>query len=434
MKFWGKQKNKTVVANEVEQVPKTDYKELYKITKKELENQQKKVANEKRKEQNDAKLVENLRKELALKKEEAYNFSTSLKEAESQINNWEKKWEQENQTNKKLEEEMTRLRIEKKKLSDVINGFKGAKHAAFHKKSEAEGKLKSLSGLFKMQKKELKQRDQLINQKNRQINELKRKANSASLDMNDIPKLLNHLTERLTSKTFNKYGNLTQLIKKHRKIKGYFAVGENSNHIEEESLEYGYITKKDADLPDNFYFTTINQEEYRIVPPENLAHKIGKAVSAAINKEEKTAYIVWSYDTPDEMLDDNRKEKVKKRVEKKEETEKEYPFIGPISVLLVTSKNGVKFRDQLAKCGVKATWVDPHERNHDQIRNIAKSQDVVILFENAMRHSTRQLIEEFKDIPDKVQTMFDPDEKDVIGRVRYVALKLGKTTIPIETN
>jgi hypothetical protein len=116
---------------------------------------------------------------------------------------------------------------------------------------------------------------------------------------------------------------------------------------------------------------------------------------------------------------------VQKKKQKQAQEEKDYHFIGPVNVLLVTNKNGIKYRERLRKHGVNAEWMDPYEKSFVHIRNRSNSYDVVLLLEDAMPHEARQLIDEFKKIPDKVQTMWEAKADDVVARVRYVALKKG---------
>lgn len=427
--FW----QKKIVEPEpiVQETNQTDYKAMCKNLKKELEKLQKLMQLQKKEEKEETSLHTELEAELNEKKKKMFEVSKELKEQKEKMDKLEKLYSNEREKTENLQKELDRVKKEKENISSTINKMKNRQIAAVKNKDDAEENAKRTVGILKKQNQEIKKYEYTIHMKNEKIRELEEELDKF-ITMN--PKhLIKRLESLLSKETAYDFQPLTNLYKRYVNIRAWMKLNRlNKQYIIEEKTEYGFLVKNRILSNDKWYFTTTDSRSFEVVGYSTKSLEIGIPVSAIVDETNDTAIVVWSYETEEEMHKERKENVHKKPIKHTQKSMEDYEYIGPISVLLVTSKNGIRYRDRLKKHGVMVEWMDPYEKSIVHIRNKANSFDMVLLLEDAMPHDARTLIEEFKnEDSDKVQTMYHHKEETVVARVRYIAYKKGMIKVPL---
>jgi len=232
-----------------------------------------------------------------------------------------------------------------------------------------------------------------------------------------IPSLFRQYENILASHHMRKYLS--------RSTNTYLSRGTNSKLPIEEVVLFGHLEKEETEHAYRpWRFICANGERYEVIQYRNLPIEKGDPVSAVVDTKRKKAIVTWIYESESEMNKDIQSyEKLQKKKKGNHEDDILYTQIEPISVLLVTAKNGVKFRDRLEKHGVRAKVMDAYEQNISHIKKIASSFDYVFLFKDAIPHSALTIIEEKReDGLGKYQLFPVTNESSVVARARYLSI------------
>src|SRR5690606_15658064 len=116
---------------------------------------------------------------------------------------------------------------------------------------------------------------------------------------------------------------------------------------------------------DRFVFVSLLSQEYEI--NYHVGNKLINGVPCSVFlNEDNTVDVFWFYETDSEMLKDvkmNNKNKKTRKNNKKSQSNIEYEYIGDFKVLILTSENGIRYRNRLEHHGIVATWADPFEKS-----------------------------------------------------------------------
>lgn len=233
--------------------------------------------------------------------------------------------------------------------------------------------------------------------------------------------ILPHLYNSLNIDNVFDYNILNDLIRKYKLTKrtAYnLRKGKNIKNLEDDVL-FGYLLLKE----EKYNFVDLKGKSYKINYLPKFKSITGSPVSAFDNRD-GTVDVFWNYETERDMFMDvkeNKKNKAENIILEKTEVEN-YDFIGDFRVLIVTSLNGVRYRNRLEKHGVISTSIDPFEKSGEHIHILMKSNDIVLICTDNIPHSVLNFIEEGNE---KYQRIANHNEERIVARTRYTAKQLG---------
>ncbi|WP_442596699.1 hypothetical protein [Neobacillus sp. D3-1R] len=411
-----------------------NYKSLYKNMKKENEKLKKALNQQKNKEKMEQNDSLSLLQELSNKKQQLFETQSLLTEQNKKMVEMELVIQQQMAQLDKQTIQIEKWRVEKSKLSASITKMKQLKSLATADKLAAQKQSNLLKESQKLLQEELSKCQQTIQKQETKLIEMETMLNRFLLL--EPSHLINHLTNQLNITSFNQFEDLPSLYKQYVQYHSLKKVSPSSNKSSSENkVEYGFLVKNPLLPQGKWQFVTTNSLSYEVAGKVKGKMKIGTPVSAVVNEAKKKAYICWFYQTESEMEHDRKTTNPQNLLTPHYKDDKVYLPIAPISVLIVTSKNGVQYRDRLTKHGVQADWVNPYEKSLTHIRNLSHSYDIVLLLEDAIPHEMRHLIKDFEeDHPDKIQTIYKHNEDIIVARVRYFAINNGLLSLTnIET-
>lgn len=399
------------------------YKNLYRETKKELKVVEKQL-------QSKNEDMVKLKADVASRDQEIENLKKKLYDL-SEINNEVKtdrdlvKKEKED-GEKQLHDQIQNLQIKLEEVNSILENreYLGRRF---------ENIKKANKGFFKRINK-LKQQNA---KKDAKIRKLKKELDSLDLKLYEQRKiienysdmkpdfLLHTLIESMSISNFHEFSLTHDLHRKLRRLertqrvlkKSSKQVGKNS-----EIELYGYLRKRS----DKFMFVELNGKEYGVESmPEYRVEAYTNGIPAtALLTNENTVAITYFYRNflkefkIEAEISQNTKDKEKEGKKDKDQFEP----IGDFRVLIVSSRNGVKYRDRLKLHGLKADTVDGFELKARTLALMDKA-DVVILCVDSMAHVFSDYAKQQND--PKYQYIYRDNEEKVVSRVIYAKHMLG---------
>ncbi|KTF59872.1 hypothetical protein [Bacillus amyloliquefaciens] len=397
------------------------YKNLYRECKKELRAAEKKLRSK-----NDELLRE--RSEVDLKNQEISGLKEKLytiSEMNSDIKaNYDSLKKEKDDMEKHLNEVILNLQMQ---LNEANQGLENREY--FDKRFED---IKKDNKNFQRKINRLKQQN---TKKDEKISKLKKELDVLDMKLyeqrqeieaytNIDPDFILHtLIELLSPENYKQYSLANDLSRKLRRVeKGLRIVSkvqQNKNDGVGTEL-YGNLYKKF----DDFLFVDLEGNKYTIAgKPNYKGYTNGIPVSAYMveNGEVIISYVYRKYLKEFSMEAEillNTKTKGKK--DKKDGDQ--FEPIGDFSVLVVSSRNGVKYRDRLKLHGIKADAVDGFEIKARTLELMDKA-DVVILCVDSMTQTFHDYAKQQND--PKYQYIYKANEEKVVARVIYVKHHLG---------
>jgi len=435
------------------------YKKLYKSAKKELD----KLKNAQKAEGKSVALeLQRTKDDLSQVKRQLYEKNEELKAQINLTKELEKKLLLSEENNTQLEEKVSLFKQSEEKYKKAIEQM--AEKTAAASKQEASYTRKH----NQLRKKEDSYKEE-INALNQLLGNERRERSSLEIQINNIfdidpTFIFNYFLESLSLQNVEKYHRLKPLYHEYKRIRNHkirikkaaavsksakqkassYANKQTGLNKENTDPQYGYLSKKPS-VQDNGEFNLTNSSEDKwffinsagqvftvIDYPKSVTLYEGIPASAIINEADMTATYLYSFMNKREM-NAVRKEITNSKQKKSSSEERIYPYIAPISVLILTAQNGEKYRDRLKKHGIHAEFADLYSDNPTHIKNKASSYDIVLLLERHIPAVTQGLINTYQDEdPDKIQIMFNYNEDLVVARVRYVAIKKGWLKLPFK--
>lgn len=396
-----------------------DYKRLYKEMKKEKEKIEKQRNDLQREKNRWKKKADMQEKKINRHHQERFEDRKILTEQGGIIK--ELNWKQEELKKEQMvaEQEKHQLLTEKEMMAHHLTALK----KKLHHVQTIQTSSQRLSDRYRIQneqlEKKLEQQEKVIKNQHKMILQLQTRVNRLSTA--DVQTFMTYFIEHMDMDTIQEYHQVPELNKRYNRIRSGMKLRLASSKLQEKQeypTRFGYLEEKES----GWIFVDTDNHNYTVIRQPNYPLKKGMTISASVNEEEKTASISWVYRNQQTFEEDRKKEKQVKE-KKKESANIIHPWelTKPVSVLLVTSKAGGQYRDRLRKHGVGAIWMDPYEKNIKHIEETASSYDIVLLFEDAMPHSARTLIDVYGE--GKIQTIYQHNEELVVARIRYVLMK-----------
>ena len=435
------------------------YKKLYRSVKKELD----KLKNTQSAEGKSAALeLQRAKDDLTQVKRQLFEKNEELKVQINLTKETEKKLLHSEENNIKLEEEVSLLRQSEAKYKKAIEKMAEKTEAASKQEASYTRKHNQLRKKEDSYKEEISTLEQLLSNERRERGILEAQVNSI-FDV-DPTFIFDYFLKSLSLENVEKYHRLKPLYHEYKRIRNHkirikkaAAVSKvakrkadsatnketdlNNNDIDP---QYGYLSRnpstqdsRDLNLTnpneDKWFFINSVGQTFTVVDyPKSVTLYEGIPASAIINEADMTAIYLYSFMNEREM-NAVKKEITNSKQKKSPSEEKIYPYIAPISVLVLTAQNGDKYRDRLKKHGIHAEFAELYSDNPTHIKNKASSYDIVLLLEKHIPAVAQGLINTYQDSdPDKVQIMFNYNEDLVVARIRYVAIKKGWLELPFK--
>lgn len=405
-----------------------DYKQLYKNIKnnydklqKEKDNLKQELLIHKQDNKSLSKEIERLKQEIFNERKEKYQLKNEIDNFSNVKDGFKEDTEQLNIIIDEKDKKQNRL---EKEIDFYKSKIKNLTEIAKHINEFGRLRNRDIEEItsLKVKNKGLQKRTQLLSD---EIKELKEMINNYQ---NESPKvLIENLYERMVLDNIFDYTLANQLVRKYKILKRKFhdiKKGKTYWYDYDKTL-YGYLLKQD----EIFLFIDIygNKHDINHLPEIN---KSDGDPASAFDNEDGSVDIFWIYETESEMLKDVKikKKSYEKLVSIDEnniiETKsiQEYEFIGEFKVLIITSVNGVRYRNRLENHGIIANWIDPFEKSPVHVRNQMLSNDIVLMCVEAMSHYVLDFVEENNE---KFQFITNHNEDVIVSRTRYAAKQLG---------
>lgn len=423
-----------------------NYKSLYRQTKKELDKLKKESSQAQVISKNDEKRLKKAQQEVDKRKKENYELQQRLKIQLDMVKVFESQLVTERNKNIQLEDTLRSANVEKNKYILSFKNLKRRVKAINKEKINLRRKLKN-------QRNEINKQYGLIDKLRVSLRRKKVKEKLLKEEVSEFLQVtpsffIRYFLNTISKDNINDFKGLEKLYERYHFIQQALESYKQSQvEISTEVVEeytYGYLTKysslnQDGALngstvssSNQWLFVNSSGKSYVVTSRPDIAIYDGAPASAKLNEITYTANVIRVFKTDDKTENKVTTETKAKPTAKygNKGVQEDYTYIGPVSVLLVTSKNGIRYRERLSKHGVIADWIDPYEKNHTHILNKSSSYDIVLLMENAMPHTTRDVIAKYGAVdPDKIQTMYEHSEETIVGRVRYTAIKKGLVRI-----
>jgi len=415
------------------------YKNLYKNMKAECEKLKKEQKNKPAQHSKQNKKEEILQQEIENKKQEVFLLRQDLtdeqkrrKETEQLLSQWKKKYQE-------LETDNNDLQITHKKTSEHLKIITSKIDSYRSRNENFEQKRRKLSKSLK----EMNERVQALeNSKKRALlknSDMQHYINSILQLRPEV--IISYLYDELS---LNNYGNYSDIPLLNRQVltMSYAQKMKRASVKKKEGKKaseitpipmFGYISLAEPESAHKWRFVSIDNESYEIINKTSYPVQEGMPIAAVVNEENGTAMLTWVYGNVGEMKRDKERESLreKRRQDVVKEEKTTYLQMEPVSVLLLTAHQGVKYRDRLQKHGVEVEWMDPFEKNMSHIRAKASSYDYVYLFiDHTPKALKQQLMDEFADNQDKIQIFYSGNIQTVLTRTRYLALAKSMENTP----
>ncbi|MBS4174409.1 hypothetical protein [Bacillus sp. FJAT-49736] len=234
--------------------------------------------------------------------------------------------------------------------------------------------------------------------------------------------LLQTLYENLSLENLYQYHLSEKLTRKYKSmLKTHFYRKKHELDYSKVTVNlFGYIKKSDND---EYVFVDLDLNEYKIsYHPGHTLYE--NTPAAAFQNSEGVVDIYWYYSSEKLMLEDSKEEAgalAKNKRTGKTKEKKTFEYIGDFSVLIVTSLNGVRYKNRLHKHGINASWIDPYEKSPLHVKNMMEVSDIVILCVQNMPHSVLDFINREKE---KYHFIVDHNEEKIVDKVKAAATRL----------
>ncbi|XOT29690.1 hypothetical protein ACLQ7P_22945 (plasmid) [Bacillus subtilis subsp. subtilis] len=378
------------------------YKNLYKELKKEVKALEKQL-HSKTEELNKTKAVNTSKdQELAELKEKAFkltNINDSLTKKYSNL-----------QEEKENEEKYFQKQILDKRYENIKKANKGYIQHITKIKQQVLTKDKEIHDL-----------KQNINTLKRNLNKQK-EINEAYTNLS--PNFIIHtLIESLTTSNYKEFSLINDLYRKFCRIERGLKLVNRVGQQQEKKVEYelfGNMYKKF----DEFVFVDLEGKEYSVREKPNYGGFTNGIPVTAFPIDDNSVVVTYVYRN---FLKEfsmeaeiSRNANTKPIEDKKDKSH--FNTIGDFNVLVVSSRNGVKYRDRLKLHGLEADAVDGFEVKSRTLDLMDKA-DVVILCVDSMAHAFNDYAKQQND--PKYQYIYNANEEKVISRVIFAKHILG---------
>ncbi|KRT87145.1 MULTISPECIES: DUF2325 domain-containing protein [Bacillus] len=415
----------------------SNYKDLYKDAKKSLKNAEKKI-------QNQSNEIINLNAEVKSKDDEISKLKRTIHEMNLSHNEMKNDLKEmqlaKTDLERTLQNEIDELKLKLKEANKIIEHRNIVLKRIERQNVNLKNRCQNLVRLYK--KSEQKMETLKIDLENMKIgitirnDQIKNLTDSLSVKEREISEwrtfgeeysilnpefIIQTFIEYLNDSNVNRYEmafDLTRKIKQIQRLRNISQEKEMKNDLYYENRLFGTVVIED----DICKFVDINGVEYKVDRNDYLIfkYKNGSAVAAVPISESKVK-IIFTYKSKFEK--EFRKEVDISRSTNRKTIDKEvYYHIGDFSVLIVSSRNGVKYRDRLRKHGLKADCVEGFEKEK-RTKELMEKADVVILCIDSLSHAFSNFAKEQND--PKYQYIYNHNEDKIVSRVIYVKHELG---------
>lgn len=402
------------------------YKKLYKNMKAECEKLKKEQKEKPVQQSKQHKREQTLQQEIENKKQEVFLLRQDLtdeqkrrKETEQLLSQWKQKYQE-------LEADNNALQITHEKTSEHLKIITSKIDSYRSRNENFEQKRRKLSKSLK----EMNERVQVLeNSKKRALlknSDMQHYINSILQLRPEV--IISYLYDELS---LNNYGNYSDIPLLNRQVLTLSHTRKMKRASVKKTSEvtpipmFGHISSAEPESVHEWRFVSIDNQSYEIINKTSYPVQEGMPIATVVNKENNTAMITWVYGNEAEMNRDKERESLREKRRQNVVKEEKTPYLQmePVSVLLLTAHQGVKYRDRLQKHGVEVEWMDPFEKNMAHILSKASSYDYVYLFiDHTPKALKQQLMVEFEDNQDKIQTFYSGNIQTVLARTRYLAL------------
>ncbi|ODV47917.1 hypothetical protein [Bacillus subtilis] len=399
------------------------YKNLYKELKKEVKALEKQL-HSKTEELNKTK-AENTSKdqELAELKEKAFkltNINDSLTKKYSNLQE-----EKENEE-KYFQKQIHELNLRLSETTDKLESREYLDKRYENIKNANKGYIQHINKI----KQQVLTKDKEIHDLKQNINTLKRNLNKQK-EINEAytnlsPNFIIHtLIESLTTSNYKEFSLINDLYRKFCRIERGLKLFNRVGQQQEKKVEYelfGNMYKKF----DEFVFVDLEGKEYSIREKPNYGGFTNGIPVTAFPIDDNSVVVTYVYRNFIKEFsmeaEISRNANTKPIEDKEDKKDSHFNTIGDFNVLVVSSRNGVKYRDRLKLHGLEADAVDGFEVKSRTLDLMDKA-DVVILCVDSMAHAFNDYAKQQND--PKYQYIYNANEEKVISRVIYAKHILG---------
>lgn len=333
------------------------------------------------------------------------NLATIINEKNTEIENTKTELNRLSTNYFKNLDKLQQMDLDKSKLKEKIKVLK------------SDDERKKLIKTIREKRENIKLLNQKVKRLLLKISELEEE--TVSLKSFEPSHILQEAYDRLTFDNFYKYHLINNLYRKYKTIKSDFYTQERKVK-KERPKEFGYI-----DLSkENHSFISLQGEEFDIRHIRIREYSNGDPVFALVTNQGEVD-IIHKFSSVDEMTEEIQlnKSMEKNKKETNEKTDQDaLEYIGDFKILIVTAKNGHRYKTRLEKHGLTANHIDPYEKSPKHVRESMNAADIVLMCKDAMPHYVRDLAE---DNSDKFQFIANPNEETLVIRTKYAAKILG---------
>jgi len=417
------------------------YKELYKDAKKNLKNAEKEI-------QKKSKETSQLSLETKEKDKEISKLKKTIHEMSSEYDGLEgkfKKLEKEKANiESSLKNEICELELKIKELNKILkhrNIVEERNEKRYKNLENRYEKLKQKHENFEKiettHKDIIEKMKQSLTRKKYAIKNLKTELNERLTEIDDLQEMmrknkeaaegispefmLQTFIDSVDRSNFHRYElafELTRKIKQMRQINAISRKNESQGEMYYEDRLFGNVFSDEKGCK----FIDINGFEYNVDNDDYLRYKYknGSSVSA-VPVSDSTVKIVYIYkeEFKKEFV---REAEVSHSTNKSKVDRSIYHYIGDFNVLIVSSRNGLKYRDRLRLHGLKANWIEGFEKEK-RAKELMEKADVVILCIDSVSHAFSDFAKDQND--PKYQLIYNHNEDKVVSRVIYAKHELG---------
>ncbi|GIN66371.1 hypothetical protein J41TS2_17920 [Bacillus sonorensis] len=417
------------------------YKELYKDAKKNLKNAEKEI-------QKKSKETSRLNLETKAKDKEISKLKQAIHEMSSEYDGLVRKFKELEKEKANIESslknEICKLELKIKELNKILehrNIVEERNEKRYKNLENRYEKLKQKHENFKKiettHKDIIEKMKQSLTRKKYAIKNLKTELNERLTEIDDLQEMmrknkeaaegispefmLQTFIDSVDRSNFHRYElafELTRKIKQMRQINAISRKNESQEEMYYENRLFGNVFSDEKGCK----FIDINGIEYNVDNDDYLRYKYknGSSVSA-VPVSDSTVKIVYTYkeEFKKEFV---REAEVSHSTNKSKVDRSIYHYIGDFSVLIVSSRNGLKYRDRLRLHGLKANWIEGFEKEK-RAKELMEKADVVILCIDSVSHAFSDFAKDQND--PKYQLIYNHNEDKVVSRVIYAKHELG---------
>lgn len=397
------------------------YKNLYRECKKELKAIEKKLQNKNEELLKERSEVDLKNQEISVLKDKLYKISEINNDIKA---NYESLKKEKDDMEKHLNEVVLNLQMQ---LDEANQGLENREY--FDKRFED---IKKDNKNFQRKINRLKQqntkKDEKIDKLKKELDDLdlklyeQRQVIEAYTDIN--PDFILHtLIESLSPDNYKQYSLANDLSRKLRRIEKGLRLAnklQKNEDVDTGNELYGHLYKKF----DDFLFVDLEGNKYTIAGKPNYGgYTNGIPATAYLVGDDA---VVVSYVYRKYLKEFSREAEISQNTKTKEKEDKkdkdQFEPIGDFRVLIVSSRNGIKYRDRLKLHGLNADTVDGFEVKARTLELMDKA-DVVILCVDSMTQTFNDYAKQQND--PKYQYIYRANEEKVVSRVIYAKHMLG---------